>query len=305
MTLSKSLSCSVLTSFGLLQYIDSPTHKLGGTLDIIVASCDEPPKDIAVDDVGFSDQSLLLWMINLAPPPKIYNTTTRQSWQSFKSDDFIKRLRSSVLCSPCRPHSDIDRLTAQYSSVITDILDEMAPMKIITVCERPQWPWYDDDCRSSRKESRRLKMKFHADKKLESWARWRNAPKKTVGNCLMQSRHLTGRSKSMQQWQRSSHLESGRWSSCLDESRSSSKVVFMPRDCHDYIDAKIARMRAWQRLHLHQCLIIVLRQTIPSSILLARMMWYAPSEPHCRSSVNRIHYQRGYWRNAPTSWLHI
>ena len=29
----------LLTSFGLSQYIDSPTHELGDTLDIIVAPC--------------------------------------------------------------------------------------------------------------------------------------------------------------------------------------------------------------------------------------------------------------------------
>ena len=59
----------LLKSVCLRQYIDSPTHELGGTLDIIVVPCHQPPKDIAVDDVGFSDHSLLLQTINLAPPP--------------------------------------------------------------------------------------------------------------------------------------------------------------------------------------------------------------------------------------------
>ena len=114
-------------------------------------------------------------------------------------------------------------------------------MKTITVRGRPQRPWNDDDCRSSWKEARRLERKFHADKNPESRVRWRNA---------LKNRKLF-HSKSSSYWKNEINAAGGNarcvWrvvDGLLAESKSSSKVVFTPRDYHDYIDTKIAGVRA-------------------------------------------------------------
>ena len=140
-----------------------------------------------------------------------------------------------MLCSPCGLHSYVDRLTAQYSSVISDIMDEMAPMKTITVRELPQRQWYDDDCRSSRKEARRLERKFHADRK--------------TGISSTKNSNKLSHSKSSSYWKNDAAGGNARrvWrvvDGLIGESKSSSKAAFTPRDYHDHIDAKIAGVRA-------------------------------------------------------------
>ena len=57
-----------LESFVFHQFVGTPTHELGGVLDVIVAPSVHPPEDVVVDDVGLSDHMLVSWSVNLAPP---------------------------------------------------------------------------------------------------------------------------------------------------------------------------------------------------------------------------------------------
>ena len=127
-------------------YISTPTNKLGDILDVIVAPSDHPPEDVMIYDVGLFDHMLVSWAVNLSPPLPVYVATTRRTWRTFKTEDFVSRLRSSTLYTPDDSDSSIDHLTEQYNAIITDLLDEMAPSKTVTLRERPWRPWYDDDC---------------------------------------------------------------------------------------------------------------------------------------------------------------
>ena len=113
----------IYTPFGLHQFVDTPIHERGGILDVIVAPIDSPPVDIAANDVGVSDRMLVSWTINLTPPLPAYITTTRRSW---KTEDFMSRIRSSALCTSEELCMDVDQLTTQYNPIITELLDDMA-----------------------------------------------------------------------------------------------------------------------------------------------------------------------------------
>ena len=45
-------------SFGLNQFIHTSTHELGAILVVIVAPEDSPLDNIAVDDIGLSDETI-------------------------------------------------------------------------------------------------------------------------------------------------------------------------------------------------------------------------------------------------------
>ena len=144
-------TCKIMETleyFGFHQFINTPTHELGGILDVIVASNDHPQEDIVIDDVGLSNHMLVSWAVNLAPKLPVYVATTRHTWRTFKTEDFISQLRLSALCTPDDSDSSIDHLTDQYKDIITVLVDEMAPSKTVTTWERPRRLWYNDDyCR--------------------------------------------------------------------------------------------------------------------------------------------------------------
>ena len=118
-----------LESFGFHQFVSTPTHELSGILYVIVAPSDHPPEDddVVVDDVGLFDHMLVSCADKLVLPLQVDVTTTCCTWRTCKTEDFISRLKSSVLCRPDDSDSSIDHLIEQYNAIITDLLDEMVP----------------------------------------------------------------------------------------------------------------------------------------------------------------------------------
>ena len=54
-----------LLNHGMSQHVDQSTHRLGGTLDVIITSNDCLPVSTDVDDPGLSDHNLVRWIFNL------------------------------------------------------------------------------------------------------------------------------------------------------------------------------------------------------------------------------------------------
>jgi len=60
---------------------------------------------------------------------------------------------------------------ASVVSVITSIADQMVPPKTVTCRHRASDPWFDDECRTARKNCRRLERQSH--RSLAVMDRWR------------------------------------------------------------------------------------------------------------------------------------
>ena len=50
----------ILDSFDFEQFVKSPTHYLGGVLDVIITQTGLVPEDVVVTDVGLSDHMLVM-----------------------------------------------------------------------------------------------------------------------------------------------------------------------------------------------------------------------------------------------------
>ena len=70
------------------------------------------------------------------------------------------RLTSSALCQPYSWVSDVDEATSLYDGVISRILDETLPIRLIVRRPRPSDPWFDADCRTAKRLTRRLSGLF-------------------------------------------------------------------------------------------------------------------------------------------------
>ena len=55
----------ILSSYGAMQHVDVPTHRLGGSLDVVITGDDCTPTCVHVDDPGLSDHWLVRWLFNL------------------------------------------------------------------------------------------------------------------------------------------------------------------------------------------------------------------------------------------------
>ena len=152
----------VLTSYGLTCRVSAPTHDRGGLLDV-VASRDDLPTPLAdVIDVGLSDHRLLRWPAPLNRPRPDYSTAVRRSWSQLGAADFRTGLLSSAVCRPdAWTGLDVDELTRLYDAEITAVLDQLVPLRSVTCRRRPSDPWFDQDCRAAKRQTRRLERATH------------------------------------------------------------------------------------------------------------------------------------------------
>lgn len=135
---------------------------------------------------GLSDHKLIHWTIPIPRPHRVYMRISRRRWKHFNHDQFISRLQTSALCLPTDPEKTVFELADCYQSVITNILDELAPVTEMLVRVRPHRPFYDSNCRQSRRAAQHLERAYRKKKGTgdEAQAResWRSS--------LKASRHL-------------------------------------------------------------------------------------------------------------------
>ena len=122
----------LLSSMGLQQHIDFPTHVSGNTLDLLITRSSDFRliRDVQ-PDAYFSDHYSVLFSIN----------TTVQ--EAIDTTAFMEDLSASRLCR--NPPSQPDELVDCYNTTLAELLDRYAPLKTKTVTVRPQVPWYSDE----------------------------------------------------------------------------------------------------------------------------------------------------------------
>jgi hypothetical protein len=105
---------------------------------------DAIPLQENVIDVDLSDHRLL--------PCK-----TSRPWSRLDKDSFRAALWSSLLgCPESASALDVDELNQLYDSEITNIVDRMIPLRTVQFEHRPLDPWFDDECRATKRSVRLL-----------------------------------------------------------------------------------------------------------------------------------------------------
>ena len=108
------------------------------------------------------------WIIRPRVPTSVYIKSTGRTWRNFSYDDFILRLQTIELYKAVDPTSTVDGHTKHFNSIITEVLDEIAPTKDVILRECWRQPWIDDETREACKNARRLEKHFEA-KKTQPW----------------------------------------------------------------------------------------------------------------------------------------
>jgi len=150
----------LLATHGFVNRVTSPTHNLGGTLDIVATRQDQsipPLGDIHVEDVHLSDHYLITCGFPSRRPPPIYKMVTRRIWRNFDDENFGAELAASPLCNSSTWYAlSVDDLAEMYDSQLKELLGRMVPERTIRIRQRPSDVWFDNDCRSAKNDLRKL-----------------------------------------------------------------------------------------------------------------------------------------------------
>jgi len=145
----------VLTSCGLQQHVLQPTrdHNL---LDIVATSDPEVVQDVCVVSSGdASDHCLITAKLQSRQPPPPPVQSTYRALKRLNLGDFEASLRCSALFTD--PATTADLFAAQLQSVVTELLDKLAPLKTTRRrASKPTAKWLSADAIAAKRERRRL-----------------------------------------------------------------------------------------------------------------------------------------------------
>ena len=152
----------ILASFDCTQHVPlTPTHRGGGTLDLVVTKSEQTLTEIKVDppDV-ISDHSLIRWCCPLDLQPSTALSREVRGWTKLDCDGFRAALLDSELCSAAHGVSTAEDYFELYHNVLMRLADRFAPIKRVTLRRQRLAVWMDDECRQLRRKSRLLERRY-------------------------------------------------------------------------------------------------------------------------------------------------
>ena len=128
----------LLSSIGLHQHIDFPTHTSGNTLGLLIS---RTLNSNLIQDVRpgtyFSDHCLALFTINISVPQLSRKKVSFRKTKAIDITAFMEDLSASRLCQD--PPSEPVKLVDCYNTTLAGLLDRHAPLKTKTVTVNPKY----------------------------------------------------------------------------------------------------------------------------------------------------------------------
>ena len=144
---------SCLDSFGIHQFINTPTHSRGHILDLICCTGVSPLK-YTISDFPLLDHKLISFTVNL-PLSKM----KASRYIAFRN---IKNIKPSTLSAAINSLPSTDHLTtpedlvSHYNYGLNNLLDTLAPLKTRSVTFTRSAPWYTLELHGLKTEGRQL-----------------------------------------------------------------------------------------------------------------------------------------------------
>ena len=153
----------LIHSFGFNQHVNSPTHQLGGLLDVIITRSDSGVENMTVDPPTISDHGLISCLLPFLTPSRVvFNTRSIRSWKRLDRIVFREVLSSGPLCRDDAYYAtmSIEQLVNLYDSTLRDALDALLPIRTVRTRFQPSAPWFDDECRAIKRRVRMLERRY-------------------------------------------------------------------------------------------------------------------------------------------------
>ncbi len=156
---SASKFMDILSSFGLQQHINGPTHRSGHTLDLLITRCDDNVlRGSPMVDSYVSDHWSLLFKVCIHKPAPILKHVTFRKIKSVDMESLKKDLSESELI--VNPSRDLSDLVDSYNRSLSGLIDKHAPLTTKDIPVKDRRPWYSEQIKNEKKVRRRLERKW-------------------------------------------------------------------------------------------------------------------------------------------------
>ena len=153
----------ILTSLGLVNHVNIPTHKHGHTLDLIITrNCDELILSQPVSGFYISDHCFIQTKVSLPKPDLVSKTVSVRKIKSMYMTAFKNDLQ--LVCNDLLSLDDINTLALEYDRTLGACLDKHAPTQTKTMVVRPKVPWFDPSIKRLKQIRRRTERNWKRNK---------------------------------------------------------------------------------------------------------------------------------------------
>jgi Reverse transcriptase (RNA-dependent DNA polymerase)/Endonuclease-reverse transcriptase len=146
---------TLLDSFGLIQFVNFPTHELGQSLDLLISSSESLVSNVHPYFPAISDHDAVL--ATLSVPCKIRPSRVIKTIRPLRKIDpaaFSQDILSSALYT--LPSLDPTSYLNEFNSVISSLIDKHAPARAISCPSAPHKPFITPEIRAAKAKRSRL-----------------------------------------------------------------------------------------------------------------------------------------------------
>lgn len=174
----------ILSTFSLSQRIESATHKLGNTLDLVIHNpCDTMINDIHIDFNNKSDHAYIFFKLahNVDFQPK--KTITIRNLNNVNLEHFKTDIASKVENLVYNTDGNFHEVLNDFNQVCNECIDKHVKTKTAIVNDNVRPKWIDTEFRKVRAERRKL---------YKRWKRTRcNSDRLNFENARLNTHHLS------------------------------------------------------------------------------------------------------------------
>ena len=148
----------IFNMFNLKQYVRSPTHKLGHTIDCVLAGSDYPQiRGLLCHDVKLSDHFILSFEVNISVTKSEYKTITYRDTKLLNNSQFSENIKIEYgKINSC----DLKGRVNEYNTLMSIVVNKHAPQKTKRIKVVPSAPWFDVEYIELRRRRRKAEKKF-------------------------------------------------------------------------------------------------------------------------------------------------
>ena len=168
---------SLVSSYGYCQHVKQSTHRAGHVLDLILTNSTDLSVDVhPISPALLSDHAFVIAEVT-NPSPLLPCTSSElyhsvRQWRKLDVDAFAADLQASELWRT--PPDDVDAAFNSYNDTLRQLVDRHVPCVSRRPRRRTYARWYDDECRTMKRTTRRLEKVYHRsrlDADREAWRR--------------------------------------------------------------------------------------------------------------------------------------
>ena len=197
----------ILSSFGLTQIVEDPTHKLGNTLDLVIHNvCDTTVRELLIDFDNKSDHAYIFFKLEHMINFKAKKTVLMKNFNNVNLDDFKLDIASKFQNSSFNVDSDFSELLSNFNQVCHECINNHVETREVTLNTSVAPKWIDGEFKKVRANRRKL------------YKRWKRT-NSDIDRADFEAARLLTHNLSIKK-------RSKYYSSCIDKCNNSHKELF-------------------------------------------------------------------------------